>query len=160
MNWLNSLMGIMGQLGRFIPNYVEGYRNAWADNWRDANQYNVVQNGQMQNAFASQAFPLEYNMLADRAGMSRINSLMNANNFYDYLMQEPARQTTIDFYNQNLPSILQAQGMQITNPGYWQGTQQSTLMNILNQNGLLPGQSLTTPQQTLDPIALFNQQVG
>lgn len=161
MNWLTSLMGIMGQLGRFFPNYIDGYRQAWTDNWRDAQMYNQVQNGQMQNLFAAEAFPLEYNMLADRAGVSRLNSFLNANNFYDQLLQQPAKSQSIDFYNQNILPMLNAQLQQAINPGTWQGTQQSNLMNVLQQNGFYqPVVPQAQPQQATDPLAAINNAVG
>ena len=84
MAFLGSLLGIMGQLGRVVPNYVQGYRQAWQDNWNDANQYNQVQRGQLANLFAEAAFPYEYNMLADRAAMSRAQANQSVGNFGIY----------------------------------------------------------------------------
>ena len=94
MAFLGSLLGIMGQLGRVVPNYVQGYRQAWQDNWNDANQYNQVQRGQLANLFAEAAFPYEYNMLADRAAMSRAQANQSVGNFRIYAENYPWLQDT------------------------------------------------------------------
>lgn len=42
---------IFSAVGRALPGYVEGERMAMEDNWRDLNEYNKVQAGQLQNAW-------------------------------------------------------------------------------------------------------------
>lgn len=42
---------IFSAVGRALPGYVEGERMAMEDNWRDLNEYNRVQAGQLENAW-------------------------------------------------------------------------------------------------------------
>ncbi len=53
---LGNIFGAIGALGRLLPGYVQGERQAVEDNWRDLNQYNQVQRGQIQNAFSEATF--------------------------------------------------------------------------------------------------------
>ena len=42
---------IFSAVGRALPGYVEGERMAMQDNWRDLDEYNRVQAGQLENAW-------------------------------------------------------------------------------------------------------------
>lgn len=46
-----SFFGVLGQLGRMLPGYVEGRRQAIQDNWQDMSNYNQMYHGQLQNAY-------------------------------------------------------------------------------------------------------------
>ena len=172
MAFLGSLLGIMGQLGRVVPNYVQGYRQAWQDNWQDANQYNQVQRGQMANLFAASAFPYEFNMLADRAAMSRALANQSVGNFgiyaqtYPYLTQaaitaaqgKPEQAAFNNYFAVN-PGALQAvsqynQGQLYNSWGYpelnplelaRQNVQNQAYWNSLQQQALLAAQNQPAP---------------
>lgn len=151
MSFLGSLLGIMGQIGRLVPNYVDGYRQAWADNWRDANQYNQIQSGQMQNAFASAAFAPELNMLYDRAGISRDQADMSGGNFGLYALAYPYLQQAALMQAQSQPSLTLQAIQSNLYPGLAQG------QALLNQEALLNQMGFTGPLGQNQ--ALFNQQM-
>lgn len=44
-------------LGRALPGYVEGHRQAVQDNWNDLQQYNQAQAGQLENMFTEATMP-------------------------------------------------------------------------------------------------------
>ena len=46
-----NFFGVLGQLGRMLPGYVEGRRQAIQDNWQDMSNYNQIYHGQLQNAY-------------------------------------------------------------------------------------------------------------
>lgn len=65
-----SFLGALGAVGRLLPGYMQGERQAIADNWNDLNQYNKVQAGQLQNMF-------DENAMRDRLQMMRDNAMIN-----------------------------------------------------------------------------------
>lgn len=83
---LESLFGAIGSLGRVLPNYVQGERQAIQDNWQDLQNYNQVQAGQIQNAFDEQVFGDRVDMM----GFSRDNSANNAYNLWMQTMMQQA----------------------------------------------------------------------
>ena len=62
-----SFLGALGSLGRLLPGYMQGERQAIQDNWNDLNQYNKVQAGQLQNMFDENAMRDRLNMMRDAA---------------------------------------------------------------------------------------------
>lgn len=62
-----SFLGALGSLGRLLPGYMQGERQAIQDNWNDLNQYNKVQAGQLQNMFDENAMRDRLNMMHDAA---------------------------------------------------------------------------------------------
>lgn len=82
---LGNLFGAIGALGRLLPGYVQGERQAVQDNWQDLQNYNQVQAGQLQNAFDEQVFDDRVDMM----GFNRDNAENNANNLLmQTLMQQ------------------------------------------------------------------------
>ena len=63
-------MSFLGALGRLLPGYMQGERQAIQDNWNDLNQYNKVQAGQLQNMF-------DENVMQDRMNMVKDNAMIN-----------------------------------------------------------------------------------
>lgn len=51
-----NFLGALGQIGRYLPGYIDGRERAIQANWNDLNQFNQVQAGQMSNAFAADTF--------------------------------------------------------------------------------------------------------
>ena len=73
------LGGIFGSIGQLLPRYMEGQRQAVADNWNDLTQYNQVQEGQLNNLFNMQTFDDRLAMMEDamyRSGYQRQNDAM------------------------------------------------------------------------------------
>ena len=52
-----NLGSLFVALGRALPGYVEGQRQAIQDNWQDLTNYNSVQAGQLSNIFDEQTLP-------------------------------------------------------------------------------------------------------
>lgn len=73
-----NIFGALGHVARLLPGYVEGQRQAVSDNWRDLQQYNQVQAGQLQNMATERTMPWYFNMYADAANNSRINAYLKA----------------------------------------------------------------------------------
>lgn len=67
------LGGFFSSIGRMLPGYLEGERQAVQDNWSDLSNYNKVQEGQLNNAFTEETF-------GDRADMMRTARNMSVNN--------------------------------------------------------------------------------
>ena len=67
---MSFLGGLFQSFGRLLPGYMQGERQAIADNWNDLNQYNKVQAGQLQNMF-------DENVMPDRMQMAKDNAIIN-----------------------------------------------------------------------------------
>lgn len=65
----------LGSLANLLPGYVEGQRQAVRDNWYDLNQYNQVQQGQIQNAFDEATFADKVAMVNQGAAMGDLSYL-------------------------------------------------------------------------------------
>ena len=59
-------------VGRLLPGYMQGERQAIQDNWNDLNQYNKVQAGQLQNMFDENVMPDRMNIAKDNAIISNL----------------------------------------------------------------------------------------
>ena len=57
-------------VGRLLPGYMQGERQAIQDNWNDLNQYNKAQAGQLQNMF-------DENVMPDRIQIAKDNAMIN-----------------------------------------------------------------------------------
>lgn len=79
------MLDIFGSIGRILPGYVEGQRNAIKDNWQDLENYNNVQAGQLANAFTEATFGNNVDMMYDAAKRSRLGLGMDLGNFAMYL---------------------------------------------------------------------------
>lgn len=83
---LGNLFSAFGALGRILPGYVQGERQAVEDNWNDLTNYNSVQAGQIQNAFDEQTFDDRVDMM----GFSRDNAANQALNLWMSTMAQQA----------------------------------------------------------------------
>lgn len=86
-----NIFGALGALGRFLPGYINGREQAISANWNDMNQYNQVQNGQLQNAWTELNFPLRYNESIDQASMSRDKAQLSQLGLADAMTLFPLR---------------------------------------------------------------------
>lgn len=75
------MLDIFGSIGRILPGYVKGQRNAIKDNWQDLANYNNVQAGQLANAFTEATFGHNVDMFQDARDNSRLQAEQNAANF-------------------------------------------------------------------------------
>lgn len=83
---LGNIFGAFGALGRLLPGFMQGERQAIQDNWQDLQSYNQAQQGQIQNAF-------DENVLDDRIqimGFNRDNAENQANNLFMQTMLQQA----------------------------------------------------------------------
>lgn len=88
-----NFFGILGQLGRLLPGYAEGRRQAIQDNWQDLSNYNSVYKGQLQNAFG--ASTLE----------PQINNIWNASHIGELAARQAVGQYGL--YRQAYPTLYQ-----------------------------------------------------
>ena len=63
----------LGSLANLLPGYIEGQRQAVKDNWYDLNQYNQVQQGQIQNAFDEATFSDKVRLVNQGAAMGDLS---------------------------------------------------------------------------------------
>lgn len=103
-----NIFGALGQVARLLPNYVEGQRQAVQDNWRDLQQYNQVQAGQLTNMATERTLPWYFNMYADMANNSRINAYMNTMAGLENMAGFGGRMQTALMSNAWNPQIFQA----------------------------------------------------
>lgn len=69
---------LFSAVGRALPGWIEGERRANQDNWKDLENYNSVQAGQMQNAWTEDTW--QYRL--DNMRMNRDNNVLGlANNW-------------------------------------------------------------------------------
>lgn len=67
-----NFFGALGQLGRMLPGYMQGERQAVQDNWKDLQNYSQVQASQLGNLFTEATFNPRVNMQYDAAAQSRM----------------------------------------------------------------------------------------
>ena len=78
-----SFLGALGAIGRLLPGYMQGERQAIQDNWSDLENYNTTQAGQLANAFSESTFQPRVSQAYDEAEMSRMG-VMNS----DMILQQ------------------------------------------------------------------------
>lgn len=147
-----NLGGIFGSIGRMLPGYMQGERQAIADNWRDLQNYNAVQAGQIQNAFQELTFPLAYNMYGDRAALSRLQTLGGSMDLAGRLLGLPGEFQASRIAGAYRPLLTEAGAQKTLNaPDY------STLIaNMLP--GLFGGGFTQQPQMTTEQQLRQQQQ--
>lgn len=89
-----NIFGALGAIGRLLPGYVQGERQAVQDNWNDLNQYNTVQHNQMQNAFDEMLFNPRVSQGYDQAANSRMGVFQNGMNLNAARMAYPGAMLT------------------------------------------------------------------
>lgn len=146
-----NIFGALANVARLLPNYLEGQRTAVQDNWRDMQQYNQVQLGQLQNMFAERTLPWRINMAGDEAARSRmlanvdmmsgleylagaggrIGTALASNRWNPYLFQLTAQRTANDLQSNPsagwLSDITQQYQQQLMQQGAQPGVQQQPM---------------------------------
>ena len=146
-----NFFGMLGQIGRMLPGYVDGRRMAIADNWQDQSNYNQNLHGQMRNAFDIATFEPQMANVYQNADMTRLAGIQGLGNFRLWEQTFPEQM-------RNALAIYQRQI-----------AQQSKLYDFLNRifEGQIPGQNNLPAQNnppaakanTADPNQLFNQRL-
>jgi len=77
---LGSFGSFLGQVGRVLPGYVEGYRNAVSDNWNDMKNYNEVHQGQRENLLNDMLVPYDFRREVAQSGDAELRHYVNALN--------------------------------------------------------------------------------
>lgn len=107
--WLG---GFASAFGRALPGFVEGDRQANADNWSDLTNFNNVQAGQLKNAYEEATFE-------PRVGTQNLLYENGKLGLYDHSMQTalgienfPSYLTQARVLGQYAPELAQMQAMQ------------------------------------------------
>lgn len=124
-------------LGRALPGFVEGERLANQDNWKDLENYNSVQRGQLENAWTEATWdPRLYNTWANATNndiMLQASGMELANR----LAAQPGQQTRNWLYSDYAPSFY---------PAYYEGLRNA--VGRASQMGMAlpdPGANINTP---------------
>lgn len=124
-------------LGRALPGFVEGERLANQDNWKDLENYNNVQRGQLENAWTEATWdPRLYNTWAQAANndiMLQASGMELANR----LAAQPGQQTRNWLYSDYAPSFY---------PTYYEGLRNA--VGRASQMGMAlpdPGADINAP---------------
>lgn len=86
---LGSFGSFLGQVGRVLPGYVEGYRNAVKDNWSDMANYNTVEKGQIDNLYNMVTFGNDVDRSNYNTEIARLSLLRGAGDTGLYLAGYP-----------------------------------------------------------------------
>lgn len=84
---------LLTAIGRALPGYVEGHRQAVQDNWQDLTNYNSVQAGQLENIFTEQTLPTRIYNAKLTAPANTLQLLQSAMN---YDVNRTAQQGNLD----------------------------------------------------------------
>lgn len=76
---------LLGALSSALPGYVQGQRQAVQDNWRDLEEYNKTQQGQMANLFTAATWEPRLAMFNNARNQSDFNTL---GGLYNILQQQ------------------------------------------------------------------------
>ena len=124
-------------LGRALPGFVEGERLANQDNWKDLENYNNVQRGQLENAWTEATWdPRLYNTWAQAANndiMLQASGMELANRY----AAQPGQQTRNWLFSDYAPDFY---------PAYYNGLR--TAVGRAAQMGMAlpdPGANINTP---------------
>ena len=79
-----SFGSLFSAIGRLLPGFVEGERLAIRDNWNDLNQYNQVQQGQMDNAFQFATFEPRLNNVWYQSAVNELNARRHGMDYAEY----------------------------------------------------------------------------
>lgn len=162
-----NFFGVLGQLGRLLPGYLEGERAAIKDNWQDLQNYNNVQHGQLQNAFDISTWNPQVTREYLSTGMLQNAAQLSSKNLFDTLAAWPGTLATIQANNANAGNLANsnAQVKLASNqatlgaiPLLQQAIAQS-LQPLPNAVGT-PLQGTTTSPLNLDLSALLRQITG
>lgn len=71
---------LFSALARVLPGYVEGQRQAIQDNWQDLKNYNDIQAGQFNNAFAAATWDPRLANVWNQAAVNAMNTELSGMN--------------------------------------------------------------------------------
>lgn len=147
-----SFFGALGQLGRLLPGFVQGERQAVADNWQDLTNYNNVLNGQLSNAFNVVTWPQQLQSITRAAQMQQLALEQSQRNsqlqeiLFPYQMKYMPLQYEANYWQQQQNNAISRQYLaamlaQINQMNQWRQQQQQQ-QQPQQQPQLTPGQSL------------------
>lgn len=151
-----NIFGALGQVARLLPNYVEGQRQAVQDNWRDLQQYNQVQAGQLTNMATERTLPWYFNMYADMANNSRMGAYLNTMAGIENMIGFPGRVRMAQQGNVFGPQLQQANFLDTLQNLNRSSNAPSLPADLLTQavlQGLQPQQQQPMQNQQAGPIA-------
>lgn len=137
-----GFLGALGALGSLMPGYIQGREAAIKGNWQDAEKFNTVRLGQLQNLFTEETYPLAYNRAVDDASISRMATQEHAlNQYLPTVATAPWRLATAMATAQGqlalVPNAIRTQasnlGTQMSNNAYQQNANAFGLQNMQNQ---------------------------
>lgn len=88
-----SFGSLFSAIGRVLPGFYEGERQAIQDNWKDLENYNNVQSGQLDNAFKYATFEPRLNNVWYNAAVNELNARRNR---MDYDVYSAGQQGRLD----------------------------------------------------------------
>lgn len=92
---------LMTAMARALPGYIQGERLAVEDNWRDLNQYNQAQAGQLNNAFTEATFPYAITNARNNAAANEMALARSARNLTLDMATFPGMMDTASVFNAN-----------------------------------------------------------
>jgi hypothetical protein len=128
-----NIFGALGALGRVLPGYVQGERQAVEDNWRDLNEYNRVQAGQYENAFTGATFNPRLSMMTDAANNSRMQNYANMRNDMYSQYAFPMQLNDLILRSQFQPAITGMQNYALFN--YWNNMARNPYLGMMGGMG-------------------------
>ena len=84
-----NFFGMLGQIGRILPGYVQGRQQAIQDNWQDLQNYNTGFHGQLQNAFDQSTFEPQLRDIDSRSRMLQMAAQQAATNHELFTLLAP-----------------------------------------------------------------------
>lgn len=134
------MLNFLGAISSLLPGYVQGRRQAIADNWQDLQNYNNIQQGQLANAFTEATWQPRLDMFADNANLNNLRLRRGLDEYdiwrtyYPGMIDQGWMWSNNAGWNQYLQNLMQnkASNMMLNMPG------QAFQQMIMGQNGLNP----------------------
>lgn len=125
------MLNFLGTLSSLLPGYIQGRRQAIADNWQDLQNYNNIQMGQLANAFTEATWQPRMDMMGDAARNSALRTINNGMNTMIHGAYLPGQLMQGNIWSQFIPAqtyqsgLMQlmanqlGMGMMRNNPAEW-----------------------------------------
>lgn len=119
------MINFLGAIASLFPGYIQGRRQAIADNWQDLQNFNNIQQGQISNAFLEDTFQPRLDMAYNNARRDAMNTLVSGGNTALYFAGLPGAYYDAQIKNAYTPALsnanysaqLQAYNQWAKNPG-------------------------------------------